>query len=202
MNLLCSVKFSAILKFMSAIDYTKHIDDAMRGMVRDILRMIGKTGLPEDHLFYITFYTNYPGVMISPKLKARYPEKMTIVLQYQFWDFTIDDDQFGVSLSFGGVPEHLVIPYAAMTEFVDPSVKFGLQFQSAPETENAPATSSNVPAVSPLASPPMPYEGESPTPGDVRAAVSESGVATEEPDAEDSPVVGAEIISLDSFRKS
>lgn len=111
------------------IHYPSLIDSAMRGVVRDVLKKIITTGLPGDHHFYISFNTTFPGVKISETLKSKYPKEITIVLQHQFWDFKVEEAQFQVTLSFGGVPEKLVIPYAALTAFADPSVKFGLQFQ-------------------------------------------------------------------------
>ena len=112
----------------SHIDYSQLIDGAMRSVVREVLRDASKNGLPGEHHFFVSFKTDFPGVSISEQLKTRYPEEMTIVLQHQFWDFKVEDNRFQVTLSFGGVPEKLVIPYAALTAFADPSVKFGLQF--------------------------------------------------------------------------
>ncbi|MDX1974724.1 MAG: ClpXP protease specificity-enhancing factor SspB [Rickettsiales bacterium] len=109
--------------------YPSLIDHAMRGLVRDVLKRVAAHGLTGDHHFYISFNTEYPGVRISEQLKARYPNEITIVLQHQFWDFKIEEHQFHVTLSFSGVPEKLLIPFAALTAFADPSVKFGLQFQ-------------------------------------------------------------------------
>lgn len=161
------------------ISYPTLIDNAMRSVVRESLRLVSAAGLPGEHHFFITFLTGYPGAKVSPTLRARYPREMTVVLQHQFWDFKVEEQGFGVTLSFGGVPEKLYIPFAAMTAFADPSVKFGLQFQqeeTAEEMASAAANSSatqTAPAVEPL------HE-------DI------------EGDAEN---VGAEIISLDSFRK-
>lgn len=114
-----------------AINYSDMIDSAMRGMVREVLRGVVKHGLPSEHHFYITFRSEHPGVHMSATLRARYPQEMTVVLQHQFWDFRVEDHQFHVTLSFGGVPERLTIPFAALSAFADPSVKFGLQFQQA-----------------------------------------------------------------------
>lgn len=111
------------------IDYPELIDHAMRGVVRDILRKIAVTGLPGEHHFYISFSTTFPGVKMSESLRGKYPKEITIVLQHQFWDFKVEEHQFQVTLSFSGVPEKLVIPFAALTAFADPSTKFGLQFQ-------------------------------------------------------------------------
>jgi uncharacterized protein len=111
------------------IHYPSLIDQSMRGVVRDVLKRVNLTGLPGGHHFYISFSTTHPGVKISDALKTKYPKEITIVLQHQFWDFKVDENQFSVTLSFGGVPEKLTVPFAALTAFADPSVKFGLQFQ-------------------------------------------------------------------------
>ncbi|MFW0777670.1 MAG: SspB family protein [Rickettsiales bacterium] len=111
------------------IDYSQMVDHAMRGVVRDILKQVSVSGIPGDHHFYISFDTTYPGVKISETLKEKYPKDVTIVLQHQFWDFKVEEDQFHVTLSFSGVPENLVVPFASLTAFADPSTKFGLQFQ-------------------------------------------------------------------------
>jgi hypothetical protein len=112
------------------LEYQKLVENAMRTVVREALRLIDDTGLPGAHHFYITFRTQDDGVEISDQVAAQYPDEMTIVLEHQFWDLEITDDQFGVTLSFGGKQERLVVPFAAITAFVDPSVKFGLQFGS------------------------------------------------------------------------
>ncbi len=101
----------------------------MRSVVREALQRVATEGLPGQHHFYITFRTGFPGVEISPVLKTRFPEEMTIVLQHQFWGLSVGEDSFGVTLSFSGAQEALVVPFAAVTGFVDPSVKFGLQFE-------------------------------------------------------------------------
>ena len=111
------------------LNYPILIDNAMRGVVREVLKRVQATSLPGDHHFYISFLTGFPGVKISEQLKSRYPKEITIVMQHQYWDFKVEDNYFTVTLSFGGVPEKLSIPYAALTAFADPSIKFGLQFQ-------------------------------------------------------------------------
>jgi len=118
------------------LHYPTLIDQAMRGVVRDVLKRVQSSGLPGDHHFYVSFSTVYPGVKISEQLKSRYPKEITIVLQHQFWDFKVEENQFQATLSFGGVPEKLVVPYAALTAFADPSIKFGLQFQSSEMPES------------------------------------------------------------------
>jgi len=111
------------------LHYPTLIDQAMRGVVRDVLRRVQVTGLPGEHHFYVSYSTTHPGVKMSEQLRAKYPRDITIVIQHQFWDFKVEDHQFHVTLSFGGVPEKLTVPFAALTAFADPSIKFGLQFQ-------------------------------------------------------------------------
>lgn len=154
------------------IHYPTLIDMAMRGVVRDVLKRVQATGLPGDHHFYISFLTNYPGVKISEQLKSRYPQEITIVLQHQFWDFKVEELSFGVTLSFGGVPEKLLVPYAALTAFADPSIKFGLQFQQ-----------SDMPEAIDIGT---------------DMSVMQDGIVDAVAPADDG---AAEIISLDAFRK-
>ncbi|MGY4286015.1 hypothetical protein ACVWXO_005235 [Bradyrhizobium sp. LM2.7] len=99
--------------------------DALRGVLRKVLTDAASHGLPGEHHFFITFVSKAEGVKISPRLLAQYPEEMTIILQHQFWDLTVLEDRFEVGLSFGGIPERLVVPFSAIKSFLDPSVKFG-----------------------------------------------------------------------------
>jgi hypothetical protein len=108
--------------------YDQMVQAAYRGIVRDALRRAAKQALPGDHHFFITFRTDFPGVEISDALKARYPQEMTIILQHQYWDLQVHEDDFEVGLSFNKMPEKLLIPFSAIRQFVDPSVKFGLEF--------------------------------------------------------------------------
>lgn len=112
-----------------ALRYDKMVEDALRGVVRDALTQTAENGLFGDHHFYITFRTRFPGVGVANHILARHPDEMTIVLQHQFWGLEVGEDGFAVTLSFSGVSERLVIPFAAVTGFADPSAKFGLQFQ-------------------------------------------------------------------------
>lgn len=111
-----------------SIDYAKLQQEAMRGVVRAVLQQVVKSGLPGEHHFYISFLTQAPGVILSKRLKEKYPSEMTIVLQHRFWDLIISDDRFEVKLTFDGIPERLVVPFAAIKVFIDPSVRYGLQF--------------------------------------------------------------------------
>lgn len=164
--------------------YDKMVEEALRGVVRKALQHALDKGLPGDHHFYLTFRTNAPGVSIPDYLHDQYPEEMTIVLQHQFWDLTLEDERFTVTLSFKNRPAELVIPYAALSAFVDPSVKFGLQFTVEADGRI------NVPTIRP--------EGE-------LVPVSETIETEAEPQAgtanEDGAADSAEVVSLDQFRK-
>jgi len=133
--------------------YEKMVEGALRGVVRDALRQAGRDGLRSAHHFYIGFGTRMPGVVIPDHLRERYPDEMTIVVQHQFWDLEITDTGFSVTLSFHKQLERLVIPFAAVRSFADPSVNFALEF-AVPEA--APVTSGALPA--PLPASPEPAE--------------------------------------------
>tara|TARA_Y100001001_G_C7953127_1_gene289749 strand:+ start:155 stop:670 length:516 start_codon:yes stop_codon:yes gene_type:complete len=118
--------------------YDKMVESALRGVVRKAVEEVRDNGLPDDHHFYITFLTEHKGVDIPDYLKERYPQEMTIVLQYQFYDLTVDDEFLSVTLSFNNIPERLVIPMPAITIFADPSVNFALQFQPLSNDQSGP----------------------------------------------------------------
>ncbi len=112
----------------STLDYETMTQDAMRGVVRRVLEQIVNEGLPGDHHFYISFDTLVPGVILSKRLREKYEEEMTIVLQHRFWDLAVGENYFEVKLTFDGIPERLVVPFQAIKVFFDPSVRYGLQF--------------------------------------------------------------------------
>ena len=115
----------------SLIPYDEIVQEALREVVGRVLHEVEKTGgLPGGHHFYITFKTRVAGVDIPKHLSERFPDEMTIVIQHRFWDLKVEDDMFAVGLSFGGVPSMLVVPFAAVTDFVDPAVDFSLKFQA------------------------------------------------------------------------
>ena len=115
----------------SLIPYDEIVQDALRAVVGRVLGEVERSGgLPGDHHFYITFSTRAPGVSIPRHLMERFPDQMTIVIQHRFWDLKVEDDAFSVGLSFGGVPSTLHVPFAAVTDFVDPCVDFSLKFQA------------------------------------------------------------------------
>jgi hypothetical protein len=115
----------------SLIPYDEIVQDALRAVVGRVLGEVEQTGgLPGDHHFYITFKTRAPGVSIPKHLLERFPEEMTIVIQHRFWDLKVEEDDFTVGLSFGGVPATLHVPFAAVTQFHDPAVEFALTFHA------------------------------------------------------------------------
>jgi len=123
--------------------YDKMVETALRGVARQALAIAASDGLHGEHHFYVSFRTSAPEVVLPPQILAKYPEEMTIVLQHQFWGLEVGDEAFSVSLSFSGRVERLTIPFAAITGFADPSVKFGLQFaapaEAQPEEAKVPA---------------------------------------------------------------
>src|SRR5215471_21815714 len=128
------------------IRYDLLTQDALRGVIRTVLTDVAVKGLPGEHHFFITFDTRADGVRMSARLRAGYPGEMTIVLQHQFWDLTVGEDDFEVGLAFNGIPERLHIPFKAVRAFMDPSVQFGLQFTVDVETakEASPDASTEV----------------------------------------------------------
>jgi len=162
----------------SRIDYGRLVESALRTVVRDVLERLGKEGAPSPHHFYITFRTRHPGVAIPDFLRERYPVDMTIVLQHQFWDLEVDEHGFAVTLSFNDHMQRLVIPFTAVKVFADPGVEFGLQFTLEEDGE--------LPAVEPVKL--------------LGVAGREASDDGEEP-ADKVPPGGAEIVTLDRFRK-
>ena len=118
------------------IDYGNLMHNAMRSLIQDVLADVKINGLPGEHHFFITFDTNHAEVEMAPWLKERYPTEITVVMQHWYDDLEVRDDGFSVTLNFGDTPEHLVIPYEAILTFVDPSVEFGLRFESSEEEDS------------------------------------------------------------------
>jgi hypothetical protein len=137
----------------SLLPYDRWTEDALREVVARALEHTAKHGLAGEHHFYLTFRTDHPGVSMPGHLKARYPQEMTIVLQHRFWDLAVDrrTGVFSVGLSFGGVPATLLVPFAAVTAFADPHVRFGLRFK--PRMEEAAAAAEPAAAAAPEAAP-------------------------------------------------
>lgn len=119
------------------IEYGTLVEEALRGVVRDVLARLARGEIGAPHHYYITFRTGAPGVVMPDYLKARYPNEVTIVLQHQYWDLAVEEDGFSVTLSFNDVLERLTVPFRAIRIFADPSVEFGLQF-TVPEDDTEP----------------------------------------------------------------
>lgn len=203
--------------------YDLMVQDALKGVVRKILTEAGRDGLPGEHHFYITFRTTAPGVRVSQRLRDKHPDEMTIVLQHQFWDLNVSEHTFEVGLSFSGVPERLLIPFDAVTTFFDPSVQFGLKFESQEAGEPAvaaenpkeappartPRGAGSEPIVAPAAAPArLPVKASPAVVPAIAAKAPEKSpdAASRKParkDAAEAPddSAGAQVVSLDSFRK-
>ena len=157
------------------IRYDVLAQEAFRGLVKKVLTEVSHAGLPGDHHFYVMFDTRAPGVRISARLKERYPEEMTIVIQHWFENLTITPEGFHITLNFGNSPEPLYVPFDALRTFVDPSVEFGLRFENHEEDDE----------------------------GDEDDLDDESALDVEDDDepTEERPKGGAEVVSLDKWRK-
>lgn len=157
-----------------SIDYGNLMHRAMRGLIRDVLIDVSENGLPGDHHFFITFDTSHPDVELADWLSDRYPEDMMVVMQHWYENLKVGEDGFAVTLNFGDSPESLYIPYDAIKTFIDPSVEFGLRFETQEDDEEPLAPAETI----------TPVQVEEPE---------------EEPVAETAK--DADIVSLDSFRK-
>src|SRR5438132_6470433 len=149
-----------------AVDHIRYdilAQDALRGLVRKVLMDTAKNGLPGEHHFYISFDTRADGVRLSPRMRAQYPEEMTVVLQHQFWDLEVTESGFEVGVSFGGIPERVAVPFAAVKGFFDPSVQFGLQFQEDSGGVEAPQPEENTAAASDSIRAPSEHKASAPT---------------------------------------
>jgi uncharacterized protein len=207
-----------------AVDHIRYdllAQEALRGVLRTVLSDAAKNGLPGDHHFFVTFDTCAEGVRLSQRMRAQYPKEMTIILQHQFWDLAVSDDAFEVGLSFGGVPERLSIPFAAVKGFFDPSVEFGLQFEQSsgtgaeagakadkpeksdtkPETVPVPKKSVESAPAATQAKPrrTTPAVPAAPAPANPGAAAADQ--AEKMPDKSADKSGGGEVVRLDRFRK-
>ncbi|HKL04281.1 MAG TPA: ClpXP protease specificity-enhancing factor SspB [Roseovarius sp.] len=154
-----------------SIDYGKLMHHAMRGLIRQVLTDVRDHGLPGAHHFFITFDTRHPDAELADWLRERYPTEMTVVMQHWYDNLEVTDEGFGITLNFGDAPEPLYIPYDAIKTFVDPSVEFGLRFESQDDDDT-------------------PEDGDTPDVSDELPDTSE-----------DESTHDAEVVSLDSFRK-
>jgi uncharacterized protein len=191
------------------IRYDLLAQDALRGVVRTVLADVASRGLPGDHHFFISFDTRAEGVKISDRLREKYPEDLTIVLQHQYWDLIVHDDRFEVGVSFNGIPERLTIPFAAVKGFFDPSVQFGLQFELATEPkqlEKDKAQDTDAKAGGETTAPRPTIRGAASEPEETRprSSVPATKKKAAEPPATpetDEKSAGADILRLDKFRK-
>ena len=194
-----------------AVDHIRYdilAQEALRGVVQKVLVDVAKNGLPGEHHFYISFDTRADGVRLSPRMLAQYPEEITVVLQHQFWDLVVTEEGFEVGMSFGGIPERLNVPFAAVKGFFDPSVQFGLQFEeigdaaAAGEDANAPAHKDRG-----AARPPAEHKGVTPSmaavpaPANAEAAPADPDPAKASAEDDTKPSGGGEVVRFDRFRK-
>ena len=191
-----------------AVDHIRYdilVQDALRGVVHRVLMDAAKNGLPGEHHFYISFDTRADGVRLSPRMLAQYPTEMTVVLQHQFWDLVVSESGFEVGVSFGGVPERLAVPFAAVKAFFDPSVQFGLQFEETADAEAqvSEQTGEGAAAANDPDAARSPGEHQAMTQGNVAVPVpaNPDPAATTSDAQPDKPVGGGEVVRLDRFRK-
>lgn len=161
-----------MVKYLDEINYDELIEQSLRNVVYLALKVVEEQGLPGQNHFYITFKTDFPGVVLSQNLKLQYPDTITIVLQNQFSNLQVRHNSFSVDLSFGGLSQTIKVPYESITYFADPSAKFGLNFAS----EEMMADS-------------------------LKLAAGDGKKSAEKIQSEEAATKGADIISFDSFRR-
>jgi uncharacterized protein len=188
------------------IRYDLLVQDALRSVVRQVLSDAARSGLPGDHHFNISFKTSASGVGLPAAMRQRYPDEMTIILQHEFWDLTVDADAFEVGLSFSRKPERLRIPFDAIVAFNDPSVPFGFKLEpreseptaakpDEPETRDEPAPETlGKPQTAPLPAP------AKTAPAAASAARPKAGAEPQAKPSESGPGPG-KVVSIDAFRK-
>ncbi|MDX1400495.1 MAG: ClpXP protease specificity-enhancing factor SspB [Kiloniellales bacterium] len=175
-----------------SLQYEHMVEEALRGVVRKALIEISEDGLPGDHHFYITFRTDHPDTDLPQSLRERYPHEMTIVLQHQFWELEVAEEEFAITLSFSNVPHRLVVPFPAVIAFADPSVRFGLQFEppaGLPEISHADDEGKEAGSSEHSASDVVSGDQQPP----------EAGVQTKKGPKDEKD--GAKVVTLDSWRK-
>jgi hypothetical protein len=191
------------------IGYNALVENGLRSVVREALRRVAEEGWPGTHHAYITFKTAAPGVEVPDFLHTRYPDELTIVLQHQFWGLEVEDDRFSVTLSFNKVGHRIVVPFAALTSYADPSIKFGLQFgQTQKPAGKAKAKRRQAPAAVSEADAPK-ANGEKVVP-EARGDEAPEARGDEAPDPEElseesgdasTEASGDKVVALDRFRK-
>lgn len=175
------------------IRYDILTQEALRRVIRKVLEEVQRTGLPGEHHFFITFETGYPGVRLSARMRERYPEEMTIVIQHSYWNLEVDENCLEIDLSFDDIRERLRVPFPAIRGFFDPAVKFGLQFDVEQQSEEKPAEIAEA----------TPIKAAKSTKAKKKAVTAdkpenEDSAETEEESKQDN---GGDVVSLDSFRK-
>ena len=204
------------------IRYDILTQNALRSMIANLLEEITRTGLPGDHHFFITFDTCAPNVQLSARMKEKYPEEMTIVVQHRFWDLEVKNDGFQIGLSFDDIPEILIIPLGAIKGFYDPSVKFGLQFEVQTQDDETNKSAKLGPSFVKENAPNLKFISEKPK--KKRKTAKKAGSSSKLPKDDKSPAKsepfkapeipgddkkigdsddqreGAQVVSLDSFR--
>jgi hypothetical protein len=184
-----------------ALPYTSLVHAALRSLVRGALAHAARHGLPGDHHFYITLRTDHPGVAIPARLKAQYPEEMTIVLQHKFWDLKVQEDAFTVGLSFNGVPASLTVPFAALTGFADPAMRGNPFAEVALMLDKDRGFALRLPAEG---MPGAPYDGQDAPEASGEATPAEAAAgadAAAPPPAAPAEAPAPQVVSLDAFRK-
>ena len=179
--------------------YDALVDDALRSVVRRVLTQVAEKGLPGSHHFYISFRSGDPGVVLPDYLRAKYPEEMTIVLQHQYWDLILGPSHFEVTVSFNKQQERIKVPFAALSAFVDPSVRFGLQFDRK-DKDKVPERIEAAPQPTPLPAPEKrpPLAGPATPEANPEAATAAEAAKPAEGKAEDA---ASKVVKLDQFRK-
>lgn len=178
------------------IRYDILAQDALRGVIRKVLSEVNRTGLPGNHHFFITFVTGAAGVRISARLREKYPEQMTIVVQHQYWDLEVSEVGFEITLSFNDISEKLVIPYSSIRGFYDPSVNFELEFEVSTEGATAQEPLHIVKDggdAKPAALPKPKSASKAKPPKLVTKKIEDAQVKPAKP--------SADVVSLDAFRK-
>ena len=197
------------------------VQRALLGLVREALRIVSNEGLPGEHHFVLAFRTDAPGVVVPARLRAQYPQEMSIVVQHVFRDLAVDDDRFSVTLRFGGAAEHLVVPFAALVAFVDPSAHFGLRFDGGAVAPDEAADQEQPAAPAPLAAGPRPAGrpapalarpeparprptlAPSPRPAGTRQAARKPAPGGPRPTPVPAPApAGKKVVDLAAFRKA
>ncbi|EAU40918.1 hypothetical protein FP2506_18559 [Fulvimarina pelagi HTCC2506] len=183
------------------IRYDVLAQDALRGVIRKVLGEVAKTGLPGEHHFFITFLTSAPGVRISSRLREKYPDLMTIVVQHQYWDLSVTENSFEIGLSFSDIPEKLLVPFSAVRGFYDPSVNFELEFDvrgaeaaNSDEAEETVSADDAKPSGGALSATPLPVREKA-------EASASSSADSENDDESEEERPDAQVVSLDAFRK-